>query len=151
MLQTAAHRVDHVTSSRSCRQWVLSLPIPLRLRLAARLRYHGVLSPDAKLRARVVPQGSPAREQAATEASAGAECRVETVQGRPHRISWARLLERVFDIDVQRCARCGAGQVKIIAAIVERAVIGRILTHLGLDPQPPPRSKAREAGHEFAA
>jgi hypothetical protein len=26
----------------------------------------------------------------------------------------------------------------------------KILTHLGLDPQPPPRSKAREAGHEFA-
>jgi hypothetical protein len=36
-------------------------------------------------------------------------------------------------------------------AILERAVIGTILTHLGLDPQPPPRSKAREAGHEFAA
>jgi hypothetical protein len=31
------------------------------------------------------------------------------------------------------------------------AVIGKILTHLGLDPQPPPRSKAREAGLEFAA
>jgi len=38
-----------------------------------------------------------------------------------------------------------------IAAILERAVIGKTLTHLGLDPQPPPRSKAREAGHEFAA
>ena len=52
---------------------------------------------------------------------------------------------------MQRCPRCGGGQVKIIAAILERAVIGKILTHLGLDPQPPPRSKAREAGLEFAA
>ena len=42
-------------------------------------------------------------------------------------------------------------QVKIIAAILERAVIGKILTHLGLDPQPLPRSKAREAALEFAA
>ena len=36
-------------------------------------------------------------------------------------------------------------------AILERPVIGTILTHLGLDPQPPPRSTAREAGHEVAA
>jgi len=42
-------------------------------------------------------------------------------------------------------------QVKIVAAILERAAIEKILTHLGLDPQPPPRGKAREAGHEFAA
>ncbi len=34
---------------------------------------------------------------------------------------------------------------------MERAVIGETLTHLGLDPQPPPRGKAREAGYEFAA
>ena len=52
---------------------------------------------------------------------------------------------------MQRCPRCGAGDVKIIAAIIEREVIGKILTHLGLDPQPPPRSKAREAGLELAA
>jgi hypothetical protein len=38
--------------------------------------------------------------------------------------------------------------VKIIAAILERAVIGTILTHLGLDPQPPPRGRAREAGQD---
>lgn len=41
--------------------------------------------------------------------------------------------------------------MKIIAAILERAVIGKILTHPGLDPQPAPSSKAREAGLEFAA
>jgi hypothetical protein len=41
--------------------------------------------------------------------------------------------------------------VKIVAAILERTVIGKILTDLGLDPQPPPRSRTREAEHEFAA
>jgi hypothetical protein len=41
--------------------------------------------------------------------------------------------------------------VKIVEAILVRAVIGKILAHLGLEPQPPPRSKAREAGHGFAA
>jgi hypothetical protein len=67
------------------------------------------------------------------------------VRARPQRISWARLLERVFEIDMQHCPRCGAGDVKIIAAILERAVIEKILRHLGLDPQPPPRGRAREA------
>jgi hypothetical protein len=52
---------------------------------------------------------------------------------------------------LQRCPRRGGGQVKIVAAILERALIGKILTHLGLDSQRPPRSKAPEAGHEFAA
>jgi hypothetical protein len=57
----------------------------------------------------------------------------------------------VFDIDLQRCPRCGAAQVRIIAAILERAAIDKILTHLGLAPPPPPRSTARKAEHESAA
>ena len=96
-----------------------------------------MLAPNAKLRARVVPQGLLAHAPAATEAATAGECDVEAAQGRAHRIGWARLSKRVFDIDMQRGPRCGAGDVKIIAAILERAVIGRILTHLGLDPRPP--------------
>ncbi len=114
------------------------------------IRFQGVLAPSAKLRALVVPQGPPAQAQAATESAAAAECEVETVQARPHRISWARLLKRVFDIDMQHCPNCGAGELKIIAAILEPPVIDKILTHLGLDPQPPPRGRAREAGQDFA-
>jgi len=33
----------------------------------------------------------------------------------------------------------------LIAAILERSVIEKMLAHLGLDPQPPPRGRAREA------
>jgi len=40
------------------------------------------------------PQGPPAQAQAATEAAVAAECDVETVQARPQRIGWARLLKR---------------------------------------------------------
>ena len=39
-------------------------------------------------------------------------------------------------------------ELKIIAAILERPVIEKILTHLGLDPQPPPRGRAREAAQD---
>jgi len=49
----------------------------------------------------------------------------------PARISWARLLKRVFDIDIEQCFQCG-GTLKIIAAIVDPTVIAKILTHLGL-------------------
>jgi len=45
----------------------------------------------------------------------------------------------VFDIDIEHCPQCG-GKLKIIAAIEESAVIERILTHLGLSAQPPPRN-----------
>jgi hypothetical protein len=47
---------------------------------------------------------------------------------------------------MQHCPNCGGEEHKIIAAILERPVIEKILTHLGLDPQPPPRGWAREAG-----
>jgi hypothetical protein len=106
---------------------------------------HGVLAPNARLRPRVVPQGPEVQARAAEVAVAG-KCDVKMVQSRPHRISWARLLKRVFDIDIQHCPNCSAGELKIIAAILERPVIEKILAHLGLDPQPPPRGRAREIG-----
>jgi hypothetical protein len=48
------------------------------------IRFHGVLAPNAKLRALVVPQGPEVQEQATSVAVAD-ECEVETVQARPHR------------------------------------------------------------------
>ena len=47
----------------------------------------------------------------------------------------------MFDIDIEHCPHCG-GQLKLIAAIEEPAAITRILTHLGLAAQPPPRAPA---------
>ncbi|MFN7711525.1 MAG: transposase [Curvibacter sp.] len=83
-------------------------PLEFMQRLAALLpppqlqliRLHGVLVPNAKLRAMVVPKGPPDREQPATEADSVAECEVETAQVRPHRIGWARLLKRVFSCEL---------------------------------------------------
>ena len=95
-----------------------------------RIRFHGMLTPHAGLRAAIVPgpaQSGPADEHA---------------HGRPARMGWARLLKRVFDIDLEHCPQCGA-EFKVIAAIEEPAVIVRILTHLGLPARAPPRSPAR--------
>ena len=61
------------------------------------------------------------------------------------------MLKRVFDIDMQHDSDCGGGQIEIIAAILKRPEIEKILSHLGIDPQPPPKGRAREAGRDFAA
>jgi hypothetical protein len=84
------------------------------------IRFHGVLAPNAKLRALVVSQG-PAQPERVTAAADAAECNVESVQSRPHQINWARLLERALDIDVHHCPNSGAGEMKIIAAAPEAA------------------------------
>jgi hypothetical protein len=93
-----------------------------------------------RLRALVVPQG-PEQPGQTTEVATATECEAEHVQARSGRISWARLLKRVFAIDMQRCPNCGGGELKIIAAILERPVIQKILTHLGLQARAPPRAR----------
>lgn len=120
-------------------------PLQLMQRLAALvprprghlIRFHGVLAPNARLRARVVPTGSAPGQGGQADEQKGSE------PNRPGRIGWARLLKRLFDIDMSRCPNCGQGQLKRLAPILERAAIEKILTHLGIDPQPPPRGKAR--------
>ena len=57
-------------------------------------------------------------------------------------MSWACLLKRVFEIDIEQCPRCG-GRLKIIAAIVCPQVIVKILTHLGLPARVLRRAPAR--------
>jgi hypothetical protein len=53
-----------------------------------------------------------------------------------------KLLKRVFNLDLEHCTNCG-GELKIIAAILERPAIERILNHLGLQARAPPRAPAR--------
>ena len=98
------------------------------------IRFHGVLAPNAKLRCEIIPsQAEHATEHSTDHAHA---------QGAPARMSWARLLKRVFDIDIEHCPNCG-GSLKIIAQIEDPPVIVEILSHLGLPTRAPPRSPAR--------
>jgi hypothetical protein len=94
-----------------------------------------VLAPHYKYRSLVVPQLATERT-AERPASANGH-------STPHsRITWARLLKRVFNIDIETCQACG-GSVRIISAIEDPAVIRKILTHLGLNTKPPPIHPAR--------
>jgi Putative transposase len=98
------------------------------------LRFHGVLAPNARLRAAIVPSPPDKPIDHLTDPA--------QAQGAPARLSWARLLQRVFGIDLEHCPQCG-GALQIIGAIEEPSVITRILTHLGLPARAPPRAAAR--------
>ena len=63
---------------------------------------------------------------------------------------WAELLKRIFEVDPQRCQRCGA-EMRVVAFILAPDAIGAILRHLrraGRDPQAlaePPCARASRA------
>ena len=55
---------------------------------------------------------------------------------------WARLLTRVFNVDVETYSKCG-GKMKIIAATQDPKVIRKILDHNGLPTRSPSLHPAR--------
>jgi len=99
------------------------------------IRFHGVLAPNAKLRSEIIP-GSRKNKS-------NPSCTNDAVppSSASVRISWARVLKRVFDIDIERCPHCG-GTLKIIAAILESGAITKILDHPGLFSRAPPGAPA---------
>jgi hypothetical protein len=105
------------------------VPLP-RMHL---VRYGGCLAPHSNLRAAIIP--TP-RQQGLEEPEGGTASPNWT---------WARLLKRVFAIDMERCPVCQQGRLRIIAAILERSVIEKILQHLKLAVDPPPIAPARQA------
>lgn len=118
-----------------------------------RHRYHGVLAPNARLRARVVGMGrGETTEDAAPQVSteeAGAEGALTGSSDppprsrSPSRIPWARLLARIYQILPLLCPSCG-GQTRIVSFLTEPATVQRILLHLDLPHRPPPVAPARD-------
>ena len=90
-------------------------------------RFHGVFSPNSKLREYVVPQ-KPVEEQ-------------DDPKPKSYSMTWAQRLKRVFAIDIEKCEKCG-GPVRIIASIEDPDVIQKILKHLGLDQPGDPNSRS---------
>jgi len=75
-------------------------------------------------------------------ASSPAERVATCAHHRSVRLSWAKLLKRLFEIDLEQCPY-GGGGLKVIAAILEQPVIEKVLTHLRLQSRAPPRAPAR--------
>jgi Putative transposase len=108
------------TSYRDGTTHIVMSPLEFMERLAALvprprlhlIRFHGVLAPNAKLRPEIIPSSGrqasnvpvPGFPSAPVNANAHSADHGET----PHpstlvRMSWARLLKRVFDIDIEHC------------------------------------------------
>ena len=106
------------------------------------IRFHGVLAPDAKPRALVIPAELP--DHAGDRMHSDA---VEPESDDRHRwgsrITWALLLKQLFEFDMQRCPNCGSELTGTSRHPMNRAVIERILDPLGLPARAPPRSPAR--------
>jgi len=104
-------------------------------------RFAGVFAPHFKHRAMVVPK--PKAEPVEMK---------EDDKPPKSRISWARLLKRVFNVDIETCNLCG-GRMKIIASIEDPQVIKKILEHLGIPsklPIPwPARGPPQRADDDF--
>ena len=105
-------------------------------------RYHGVLAPHYKYRKNIIPKKKTELTLTSAELATGATGADQESSPCAKRISWARLLKRVFDIDISICSRC-AGKIKIIAAIEDPKVIKQILEHLGLASTAPRLMQAR--------
>ncbi len=106
---------------------------PPRLNL---VRYHGVLAPNASERKQIVPS-PPLTEEPGLEPAD-----LASPQARAHRLTWACLLSRVFDVDGTLCPACG-GRMRLIAALTDEVSIRHYLKGVGLPAEPPPIAPAR--------
>ena len=84
-------------------------------------RYHGVLGPHYKHRKQIVPK--PPELKVVDQEQDNID--PKQLEQKKKNIPWARLLARVFNIDVETCSKCG-GNMKIIAAIEDPKVIRKI-------------------------
>jgi hypothetical protein len=117
------------------------------------VRYHGILGPAAKDRAKVVPTppALPAPDTAGADSAGADKAGIDesrdidiTKMPRINRLPWAVLLKRVFMTDALTCPKCN-GRMKILAAITNPEAVRKILDHLGLPSDAPPHRRAPSA------
>jgi hypothetical protein len=53
------------------------------------------------------------------------------VSAKEHRKNWAKLIQKIYEVDPLTCPRC-SGKMKIISIIEDEEIIKKILKHLGL-------------------
>ncbi|MCP3877981.1 MAG: IS91 family transposase, partial [Sulfitobacter sp.] len=103
-----------------------------------RHHYHGVIAPNAALRAAVTALAREASNDAQQQREKkDTEDTVEAVWRSPARYLWAMLLARIYESAPLACPQCGA-DMQIIAFVTESVSVRRILEHIG-EPADPPR------------
>lgn len=107
-------------------------------------RFHGILAPHSKFRKLVVPQivKEKIEEDGGEEKSLEVQDSDADNSAKQKRISWAKLLSRVFALDMNNCDYCG-GDMRAISAVIKQEIVVKILTHLGLPARAPPISPSK--------
>ena len=118
--------------------WLEKLAALVPLPRVPLVRYGGCLAPHSRRREAVIPT----RRQQGVE---GHEASPEATRWR-----WARLLQRVFPIDMATWPCCQRGSLRIIVAITQVEVIKKIRRPLKLAADPPPIASARLRQEAFA-
>ena len=103
--------------------------------------YHGVLAPNARWRARVVAHRPV---PAATSLPASPSGDDTTAKPTPRHWSWARLMQRAFEIDVLACPRCG-GRLRLIATVEDPRAIREVLDALAFSTEAVERAPPRQS------
>ena len=89
-------------------------------------RYHGVLGPNSKLRKKIVFKHK----------------RENRDKKKPrYKLSWMKLLKRVFDTQIDKC-KCG-GTLKVISAVLGIQTTTKILESLNIEVYIPELAPAR--------
>ncbi len=95
------------------------------------IRYYGVFAPRSKLRSEVVPADEQDEDELSpTVAGGDHETASESLCAPCYRIEWARLLARVFRIDVLVCPKCSSPMQRL-AFITRPDAIKKILDCVG--------------------
>jgi hypothetical protein len=98
------------------------------------VRYHGVLAPNARARAEIVPSAHPRGDDGGP--SVRAPVAPAPPKARPGRyLLWHELLRRVFEIDVLACPKCG-GRLRLLCTVHDGSSARRHLQ--GVSAQAPP-------------
>jgi len=126
-------------------------PIPFLKRLTAlmsrpyvnNVRYHGVFCNRSNDRARLpLPPSLSSQAPASSAPDPLPPC------PKRRRSSWARLLKRTLQLDALKCPRCSE-PMEVLALITDPDVVRKILNHLHLPADDPPRSPARTPSEPF--
>jgi hypothetical protein len=107
---------------------------------SALVRYGGVFAPNYSRRDEIILRPGVRKQKArqkAEEKKAPAATSKSLGEG-----SWARLLKRVFAVDVSHCPHCGQ-DLAIVAAVTDSFSIQRYLKYVGMPAAPPRISEVR--------
>jgi hypothetical protein len=100
------------------------------------IRYYGLYSSRTKGKANKDGRLAKFRWNIASRMKPSQELETETISNKASRLSWARLIQKVYEVDPLICEKCGH-EMKIVAVITNSQEVRKILECLKRTNAPP--------------